>query len=231
MGVCSDENKCITVAVTSTVLYLASITMVVIGTLNLETFSIMEGCKSAPGMPTFNIAGGTMIMVGLFIRQILKRCCDCCNDCFDSDKCCRIGGKLLKCGFTLIYDIVFMLVATVWLIAGTASVISAYENVLGEHLTKAFSSLKDTSDSIISSFNLKELTENIENVSQEQKELEGGLECDEVLYNMTLVVLVAGWIILAISILLVLFCKIFYNVVCCKPCKDDKQQQDIYYRS
>jgi len=231
MGMCSEQNKCITVWVTSTVLYVAAIIMVVIGTLNLETYHIMEGCKSAPGMPLFNIAGGSLIMVGLFVRQILKRFCDCCNDCFDEDKCCRIGGKLLKCGFTLIYDVAFMLIAAIWLVAGTASVIGAYEKVLGEHITKAFSSLKQTSDTIIDSINLKEFTDNIENFSQEQREVDGGVQCDEVLYNMTLVVLVAGWIILAISVLLVLMCKIFYNVVCCRPCKDDKQQQDIYYRS
>jgi len=216
------------IAVTSVIINIAAITMIVVGVLNLPEVAVLKGCPSAPGMPMFNITGGSIIMLGLFVREILKRFCECCNGCFDNDKCCRIGGKLLKCGTTLIYDLVFMFIATVWLIAGTASVIDTYKKYLGEDITMAFGSLKETSDNIVNTINLKAVSDNINESSQKQKELDGLVECDEVLYNLTLVVLVAGWIILAIAVLFVLFCKICYNVLCCKPCKDDRQQHEMY---
>lgn len=213
---------------TSICIYAAAITMVVIGALNMPRDDQPNGCKSAPGMPMFNVTGGSIIMIGLFIREILKRFCECCNDCCDQDKCCRIGGKIMKCGFTLIFDLIYMLVTAVWLIAGTASIVESYRKILGEQITTAFSNIKDTSDKIVSTINLQALNEQVREQSQPQQEINGIVDCDEVLYNLTLVVLIAGWIIIGLAALYILFWKILYPVLCCKPCKDDHREGSIY---
>jgi len=248
MGVCSDQNKCITYTISSIVIYAAAITMVVVGSLNLGYGDQENGCPSARGMPMFNIIGGSIIMAGLFVREILKRFCECCNSCCDEEKCCRIGGKLLKCGFTLVYDICFMIITAVWLIAGTASVIETYSKILGEHLTSelllfialvlghpdvqqglawAFGTLKETSDSLANYVNIQAVNDQLEEQTPTKLMQDGKVDCDEILYNLTLVVLIAGWIIIALATVYLIVCKVFYQVLCCKPCKDD-QERDVY---
>jgi len=227
MGVCSDQNKCITYTISSIVIYAAAITMVVVGSLNLGYGDQENGCPSARGMPMFNIIGGSIIMAGLFVREILKRFCECCNSCCDEEKCCRIGGKLLKCGFTLVYDICFMIITAVWLIAGTASVIETYSKILGEHLTSAFGTLKETSDSLANYVNIQAVNDQLEEQTPTKLMQDGKVDCDEILYNLTLVVLIAGWIIIALATIYLIVCKVFYQVLCCKPCKDD-QERDVY---
>jgi hypothetical protein len=227
MGRASDQTRCVGIVLCSLFLYSAAIVMIVIGTLNLPHIHYMDGCRSAPGMPLFNITGGSIIMIGLFIREILKRFCECCNSCCDDEKACRIGGQILKCGFTLIYDLGFMLIAAVWLIFGTASVIEPFRETLGDDLTTAFGTLKNTSDTLVKKINIQVVTDHLTESSQPQQELEGSVECDEVLYHLTIVVLITGWIIIGLGALYLLIFKIFYPLFCCKPCKDNRRHGDM----
>ncbi|XP_023339564.1 uncharacterized protein LOC111709871 [Eurytemora carolleeae] len=115
-----------------------------------------------------------------------------------------------------------MLIAAVWLIAGTASVIEPYRHILGEDITTAFGTLKNTSDILVSKINIQVVTEHLNDSSQPQTNLDGTLECDIVLYYLTIVVLITGWIIIGLGALYILFFKIFYPLFCCKPCKDNR---------
>jgi len=48
--------------------------------------------------------------------------------------------------------------------------------------------------------------------------------CDWALYWFTFIIIAAGWIFIILGVfcgLMCRFCKCFWNLICCKPCKDD----------
>lgn len=52
--------------------------------------------------------------------------------------------------------------------------------------------------------------------------------CPEYLYRFTFWTAVLGWIFVAMALvfgLLAKFCKCFWNILCCKPCKDAEANQ------
>eukprot|EP00088_Acartia_fossae_P042569 TRINITY_DN4473_c0_g1_i3.p1 TRINITY_DN4473_c0_g1~~TRINITY_DN4473_c0_g1_i3.p1 ORF type:complete len:232 (+),score=45.33 TRINITY_DN4473_c0_g1_i3:37-732(+) len=229
---CSDSVKYCMLAVSTTVLYAVAICMVVVGSLNI--YDVLPGCPSQPYMPHLNIIGGSIIMVGLFLRELLKRLCECCNDCCDYDRCCRIGGKVLKCSLTMIYDLAFMLVALFWLIIATSSLIRVVKHhlkklSLGDEVNTALGHLNNFSDNVVDALNIDGL--------QERKDQLGApiqgdeIECDEVLYLVTLVVIASGWIVLALGVLYFIFFKFFRHVLCCKTCREERPPPHHVYAS
>jgi len=219
-------------AVSTTALYAVAITMVVVGSLNI--YEVLPGCNSQPHLPHLNIIGGSIIMVGLFVRELIKRLCECCNDCCDYDKCCRIGGKVLKCSLTMVYDLAFMLVALFWLIIASTSVFRVVKHHLknlGEDVNQALEHLNRFSDQVVDTLNIQGLSQKREELSQQIQTADGEVDCDEVLYHVTLIVIVAGWIVLALGVLYFIFFKFFRHVICCKTCREERPAPHNYYAS
>jgi len=221
-------------AVSTTVLYAVAITMVVVGSLNI--YEVLPGCRAQPQLPNLNIFGGSIIMVGLFIREIIKRLCECCNDCFDYDRCCRIGGKVLKCSLLMIYDLGFMVVSLIWLIVCLIVIRPVLKphlpNELHEQLNTALEPLNDFANGVIGVFNVDEVTQTKQQLSQEiAVNLQGDVDCDDVLFHVTLVVMVAGWIVLALGVLYFIFFKFLRHVLCCKICREERPPPHHVYAS
>jgi len=228
---CSDSGKYCMQAVSTTVLYAVAITMVVVGSLNV--YDVLPGCQAQPFMPHLNIIGGSIIMVGLFIRELIKRLCECCTDCCDYDKCCRIGGKVMKCSLLMVYDLAYMLVALFWLIIATSSVIRVVKHHLkdlGDDVTEALKHFNNFSNDVVGALNIDGLQERKNQLSAEIQN-DGTIECDEILYHVTLVVIASGWFVLALGLLYFIFFKFARHVICCKTCREERPPPHNYYAS
>jgi hypothetical protein len=83
MSSCLEQSKCTLYVLFMLLVNGVTITMLVIGAINTGK-GRKNGCPSEPFIPWFLIIGGSIIMCGLFCREILKRFCECCNDCCDN---------------------------------------------------------------------------------------------------------------------------------------------------
>jgi len=87
-------------------IFIMAVVMLVIGNRN--------ECPGAENLPLLLICGGSILLIGGFLRQLVQSCCSCCDSMFDS---CETGFKVAKCGAMVLFDLCYVTVTTGWCVA------------------------------------------------------------------------------------------------------------------
>lgn len=73
------------------------------------------GCEAAQGLPLIQILGGILLVLNISLRNGLDKLCGCCQSKFE-DRDCTIGGKVMRFGFMIAYDLFFITLSTIWFV-------------------------------------------------------------------------------------------------------------------
>jgi len=224
MGLCNDQRRCACNVFTGVVISTFSLAMIIIGLVNLGT-SEWDPTQPPPEVyenrcqtvvPWWHIVGGGIILVGLVGRILLSKCCDGCGHCCEDSKGGQVGGQVCKMGVTLIYDLSFLGVMAVWLVIGTVWILPIYSSVIKDKIGVEVSNAVNTVGEQLSKTG-------IVGVTPATPKEQSAIECNQVLFHFTAVVLSVGWICLALASAFILLCKCLYKILCCKPCKNKKE--------
>jgi len=211
MGLCNAQRKRGCYVFNGVVIGAIALAMIIIGVNSFGADPALpdtskNACQTI--VPWWHIVGGALILMGLFGRIILTRCCDARGQCCDDSS----GGRICKCGVKMIYDCSFLGIMGVWLLVGSVGIIPIYNSIIKNSIgIDVSNTVTNAVNSVVGETGIGEIPTAAPS---------DGAECDKTLYHFTWVVLTAGWILLAVASLFILLCKCLYNVLCCNPCKE-----------
>ena len=187
-------------------------------------------CPAEPNMPWFLITGGAGISVLLLIRIALNKltnyvknnqeCCDQVSpQIFHFSKLQHYNSQVTGCfcefGCNLMYDIMVMVFIVLWMITVTWWV---FRHMIGPQ--PLYSVLgKEGLDNFRASLGDNDTIHNVQWSDPETEDY-----CDGLLYLFTFVLLCLCWFILVGTVLVFLVDKILNKIVCCKLCKNIRDQ-------
>lgn len=171
-------------------------------------------CPAEPNMPWFLIIGGSGITFLLIVRIALNKCCRCIEK---NENCCdEVMGCFCAFGCGMVYDVVVTVMILLWMIPVTWWV---FRHRLGEEFYDVIG--QENLDSFRASLGDNDTIHNIQFTDPSLESY-----CDQLLYNLSFALLSMGWIVLILSLVVFIFGKVCYSLVCCRLCRNIEARRD-----